>query len=118
MREVKVIKLKDFIKEAESLYGKAAKKWKFICPVCDTIQSAEDLIAAGVDKAKVKNYIGFSCIGRWTGAGSHLESKGKGKGCDWTLGGFFHAHTLEIEYAEGKKQASFELARELAQESA
>lgn len=113
---MRTVKLKDFIKEAETLYGKDAKKWKFICPMCDTIQSAEDLIAAGVDKAKVKNYIGFSCIGRWTGAGSHLKSKGKGNGCDWTLGGFFLAHTLVIENAEGKKQASFELYKDNTKE--
>ena len=47
MRTVKVVKLEDFIKEAESLYGKDAKKWKFICPVCDKDGKGNPIIENG-----------------------------------------------------------------------
>jgi len=94
------IKLSNFIAEAESKFGEDRKKWKFKCPQCGKEQSAEDLVAAGVDKEKVNNYLGFSCIGRW-------DQK---QGCDWTLGGLFQIHTLEIEDAEGKMHPHFELA--------
>ena len=104
------IEIKDFIAEAEARFGENRKKWKFICPICGTPQSAEDLVAAGVDKAKVSDYVGFSCIGRWTDAGPHKKGDKPGKGCDWTLGGLFRLHKLEIEDEKGKKHPHFELA--------
>ncbi len=94
------IKLDDFIREAEKRFGMDRTKWKFICPRCKTPQGAEDLIAVGVEKEKIGDYLGFSCIGRWT----------KDKGCDWTLGGLFKIHTLEIEDHDGKMHPRFELS--------
>lgn len=96
----KTMKLDEFIAEAEKRFGKDRKKWRYICPSCETAQSAEDLLAAGVAKEDVDRYIGFSCIGRFTGE----------KGCDWTLGGLFQIHELEIEDHEGKTHPHFELA--------
>ncbi len=45
----------------------------FVCPICKTPQSMQSLINAGVGKTEdeVERYIGFSCIGRFTGAGPH-----------------------------------------------
>ncbi len=42
------------------------------CPMCGTIQSGADLIAAGAgaDFDAVEKYVAFSCVGRFTGAGS------------------------------------------------
>ena len=97
---MKKIKIDDFLKEAEVRFGKDRKDWKFICPRCKTPQSAADLVAAGVDKEKVNNYIGFSCIGRWD----------KNKGCDWTLGGLLNIHQLEIEDSAGKMHPHFDIA--------
>lgn len=94
------IKLDDFIAEAEKRFGTDRTKWKFICPRCKTPQSGQDLVDAGVKKECVNDYLGFSCIGRWT----------KDKGCDWTLGGLFKIHTLEIEDHDGKMHPYFELA--------
>ena len=38
------------------------------CPMCGTIQSAADLIAAGAgpDFDAVEKYLAFSCVGRFT----------------------------------------------------
>ena len=91
----------------------------FVCPICGTVQSARDLIAAGAgdDFEKVERYIGFSCVGRWTGAGSPM--KDSGKACNWTLGGLLQTHKLEVITEDGEKIPHFEIATpEQAQEHA
>lgn len=71
----------------------------FRCPVCKTLQSGNDLIkyGAGKDFDDIEQYLAFSCIGRWTDE----------KGCDWTLGGFFQAHELEVITPDGKHHPRF-----------
>ena len=75
---------------------------KFICPRCKTHQSARDLINAGAGKDidEVEKYLAFSCVGRFD----------KTKGCDWTLGGLFQIHTLEVVTPDGKRHPRFEVA--------
>lgn len=82
----------------------------FICPMCGTVQSAKDLISAGAGKdfEAVEPYLGFSCVGRWTGAGSPVENSGKP--CNWTLGGLFQMHKLEVVTDDGLHHPLFELA--------
>ena len=69
------------------------------CPICGTLQSANDLIEAGAGKDydEVRGILGFSCIGRFD----------KTKGCDWTLGGLLHLHNLEVLTPDGKKHPVF-----------
>lgn len=83
----------------------------FICPMCQTPQCANDLIVAGAGKnfEEVEKYLGFSCVGRFTGAKSPRR-KPDGKPCDWTLGGFFHCHKLEVISEDGKVNPRFEIA--------
>ena len=90
----------DEFHEAIKLQGCKIKNVTFCCPACKTLQSAQDLIDAGAGKnvAEVEKYLAFSCIGRFT----------KDKGCDWTLGGLFKIHTLEIITEEGKRRPCFE----------
>ena len=85
-----VITKEAWLSEGEKLFGSDVTKWKFICPICKTSQSTEDLINVGVEKKDIDGLIGFSCIGRFTHE----------KGCDWTLGGLFQCHTLEITDGE------------------
>lgn len=100
----RVISQAEWMAEAKSLFGEVhPREWKFSCPVCKTPQSMVDLVEVGVDKDKVQNYIGFSCIGRFTDT----------KGCDWTLGGLFQIHTLEVIGEEdGQNRKIFEFHRE------
>lgn len=90
----------------------------FKCPVCGTVQSIASLSKAGVP-AKVENYLGFSCEGRFTGAGPWPSSKAKGeradsrraiRGCDWTLGGLLRIHDLTVIKPDGSEHPSFVLA--------
>ena len=72
---------------------------KFQCPRCKTLQSANDLIQAGAGKnlGEVEKYLAFSCVGRWDEA----------VGCDWTLGGLFQMHELEVATPDGKHHPRF-----------
>lgn len=81
------------------------------CPMCGTVQSGVDLIAAGAgaDFDAVEKYLGFSCVGRWTGAGSPRKAP-DGKPCNWTLGGLFSLHKLEVVTPDGKRHPRFEPA--------
>lgn len=81
--------------------------YAFVCPMCKSVQSAQDLILAGAGKdfAEVEKYLAFSCFGRWTKAGSAFkQKKGQkatpGMGCDYTLGGLFSLAELEIVVGE------------------
>lgn len=89
------------------------------CPVCGTVQSMASLAKAGAPADRIENVIGFSCEGRFSNAGPWPSDKRKGKsfdarravrGCDWTLGGLFRIHTLEVINAEGVPQPTFEVA--------
>lgn len=91
----------------------------FICPMCGTVQSSRLLISEGVGACyeSVKTIIGFNCVGRYTGKGSPSGEKGKNHGCNWTLGGLFQTHELEVITPDGKHVPCFELATaEQAQE--
>lgn len=84
-----------------------------ICPLCDTPQSMRALIAAGagVTEAEVEKFIGFSCIGRFTGAGSGFrKDHPKGQGCNYTLGGLFKLPKLIVLLPDGEKFPHFEIA--------
>lgn len=80
------------------------------CPMCGTVQSGADLIAAGAGAnfEAVEQYLGFSCVGRFTGAGSPRKEP-DGKPCNWTLGGLFRLHKLEVVTPDGEKHFRFEL---------
>ena len=80
----------------------------FICPMCGTIQSAADLIAAGAgdDFDAVEKFLAFSCVGRWTGA-EPPRSKPDGKPCNWSLGGLFQLHNFEVVTEDGVRHPRF-----------
>ena len=80
------------------------------CPRCGCLQTATDLIeaGAGADFDAVEKYLGFSCVGRFTGAGSPRREP-DGKPCNWTLGGLFRLHTFEVVTPDGEHHPRFEL---------
>lgn len=98
----------------------------FVCPICGTVQSMASLIAAGCKAEKVEGYVGFSCEGRFSGAGPWVSEKDKSdkaekrraiRGCDWTLGGLLHLHELEVVFPDRAERPTFVIATaEQAQE--
>lgn len=88
---MKTITLEDWYKEAESKFGKDKKEWRFQCPQCGHVQTMKDFLDNNVEEAVNKFY--FSCLGRWVPS----------RGCDWTLGGLFQIHKVEVIHPEGGK---------------
>ena len=86
---------------------------KMICPMCGTIQTAQDLINAGAGKdfEEVQKYVGFSCVGRWTHNKPPPGEKDLGKqvGCNWTLGGVLSLHKLVVVTPDGEKYPRFQV---------
>lgn len=91
--------------------GVATEDVCFRCPLCGTIQSAQDLIDAGAGKNldEVEKYLAFSCVGRLTHGKPPPKEKGTQEGCDWTLGGLFTFHKLTVVTPDGEKHPRFEV---------
>lgn len=85
------------------------KDTAFVCPMCGTAQSFNSFLKAGAKKEDIPGLIGFSCIGRLTGAGSPRKEP-DGKPCNWTLGGFLQFHKLVVVDEKGVKHPHFEVA--------
>ena len=104
------ISLADFRDSVKS-QGVAIEDVAFICPMCRTVQSARDLIEAGAgdDFEAVEEFLGFSCVGRWTDAGGPRKEP-DGQPCNWTLGGLFRMHKLEVITEDGEAHPRFQLA--------
>jgi len=108
---IRCISVAEFHAELDAQGVPAQEHLAFRCPMCGTIQSPHDLIQAGAGKTfdEVERFVGFSCVGRFTGAGTP-RNKPDGKPCDWSLGGFFRLHKLEVETPDGKRHPRFEPA--------
>ncbi len=96
--ERKRVTLAEFL-EMVKAQGVPIERVTFRCPRCGTLQCAEDLIeaGAGADLDTVEKYLGFSCVGRWS----------EEKGCDWTLGGLFQIHELEVVTPDERVHPTF-----------
>lgn len=110
------------LKLMEMLHEQGVERddFAFVCPACKSVQSAKSLIKAGAgdDFMAVSKYLGFSCVGRFIGAGSPRK-KPDGKPCNWSLGGLLQLHEIEVIDAEGKVHMMFEPAtKEQAQKLA
>jgi hypothetical protein len=112
IREMRRITLQQFQEELIGQGVWSSDHFAFRCPMCGTIQSAADLIAAGAgaDFDAVQKYLAYSCVGRFTGKKLHADSRRDAVGCDWTLGGLFRTHVLEVIDEDGGIHPRFEPA--------
>ena len=112
IEKMRRITIKEFHAELKNQKVNSMEDLAFTCPICHTIQSARDLIAAGAGNnlEEVERYLAFSCIGRFTNVGPHKKGTPPGHGCNWTLGGLFSLHTLEVVTEDGKIHPRFEIA--------
>lgn len=69
----------------------------FVCVQCGNVQSIASLMLHGMAAEQAERRVGFSCEGRMT----------KDRGCDWTLGGLFTIHELEVITDDGKSHPTF-----------
>ncbi len=91
----------------------------FKCINCGTVQSMASLAKAGCPADETEKYVGFSCEGRFSNAGpwpgdknktEKAKARRKIRGCDWTLGGLFRLHHVEVVNADGKPEPIFDIA--------
>ena len=113
----------EWLAEAMKRFGKDPRKWRFVCPVCKTVQSIEDFLEqTELDKERILDVIGFSCIGRWAKGGCEhqglsTEPVEKGAdskpamGCDYAGGGLFRLNPVKVEW-EGEVHGRFAFAED------
>ena len=108
---MKTMTIEEFHAECKAQGVKSHEHIAVVCPMCQTVQSAQDLMnaSAGDDFAEVEDVLGYSCIGRFTEGGAPRKVP-DGKPCNWTLGGLFKLHRLEVVTPDGKHHPRFELA--------
>lgn len=108
---MKTLTLDEFRAELKA-QGVEREDYAFKCPMCGTIQSGRMLInaGAGADFDAINGMVGFSCVGRFTRKTSPSIEKGKNHGCNWTLGGLFQMHTLEVITPDDVHHPHFEPA--------
>ncbi len=107
MEKKKYIKREMFLSEWKAEVKKRGdiKKLKFRCPVCGNYQSIKDFEKTEIEKDEIEGGFYFSCIGRWTGAGSMGE-----KPCNYTSGGLFVLNDLFVIDKDEKKIPVFDFA--------
>lgn len=107
MPEIKQITHADWLAKGERLFGPDKLLWAFKCPICETRIEVRDWQKAGSKEGAVA----FSCIGRYLDKKQEAFSKKKvvkGKPCNYTLGGLFKIHTLEVIFDDGLIDPIFE----------
>lgn len=115
---VERVTVKEFHARLKAQGVSAMRHAALICPICATVQSMASLIKAGATVEQAESRIGFSCEGRLVNAGpwpsgednsAASKRRRKVRGCDWTLGGLFQVHRLEV-MADGESHPRFEIA--------
>jgi hypothetical protein len=87
-------------------FGPNREAWRFVCPCCKYEQTVAECRHAG----QPVNAIGFSCIGRWTGAQREaLGGKGPGP-CNYAGGGLFRLNPIRVLDPEGIAHELFAFA--------
>jgi len=90
---------KEWIEKAKELFGKDSYNWKFKCPSCGHVQSINSMLkhTPSLKADDIVNMVFFNCEGRYN----------EKYGCDWTLGGLFQIHKVEVNF-NGKICRAFE----------
>lgn len=95
--------LDEYKAEAIKRFGEDIMQWKFKCPICGNVASAQDYKEAGAPGGAV----GFSCIGRWKDGSRSAFSTETGQPCDYAGGGLIRMNPISID---GEEIGLFELA--------
>lgn len=74
------------------LFGEDRWNWRFVCPCCGHVATAKNYKEAGAPEGAV----GYSCVGRWSGAKRGALGEGPGP-CNYAGGGLFAFGPVKIE---------------------
>lgn len=99
---VPTVTKEQWLKRGAELFGSDTGTWRFRCPSCGHVQSVVSVqaIDPSLSAESVAGWIYYSCQGR--------QLDRKHGGCDWTLGGLFRIHKLEVLEPDGSVQPVFE----------
>lgn len=90
-----------------------------VCVMCDTVQSVASLTRAGATRDRAERMFAFACVGRLSSDPAPWgKTKGRGVGCDWSLGGLFNVSSYYVRLTDTDTSPAFppatpEQAREL-----
>lgn len=102
--EKRRVTLDEWHVEGARRYGPNMVNWKFRCPSCGFVQSAEDWRAYGAPVRDIDRQLAFSCIGRRiqvvcsTADVVGFGDPHRGYGCDYAGGGLFRINPVEVVY--------------------
>lgn len=107
----RTIDLDTFLAELKAQGVSSRQHLAFVCVMCKCPQSMASMAKACPDAtaADLESSIGFSCVGRWTGAGSP-RAEPDGAPCNWTLGGLLNFADLYVVKSDGQTVPHFEIA--------
>lgn len=107
MSQIKITH-QQWMEEAKQRYGDRARDWRFVCPVCKTIQSGRDFLNY-CDSEQASTVLGFSCIGRFMPNPSAAFGDHKGTdACDYTTGGLLNVSPVRVTMRD--EEASIEIS--------
>lgn len=95
--------------EGKRLFGDDDGDWRFVCPMCEHVQTPRDF-GKYKDQGAKPDMAAFNCIGRFT------ETPAKAFGtrgkkilgpCDYTSGGLFNVNPVELVMKDGSKYRIF-----------
>lgn len=97
----------EWTKKAIELFGETGREWRFVCPICKTIQKGQDFIDAGCSKEDAAKLVGSSCIGRQLPKIKCQKAFGekkliKGMPCDYAGYGFFQLNPVQVQFEDGE----------------
>lgn len=85
----------EWLTEGMGLFGKDGLQWKFKCPCCGYVASAQDYKNAGAPISAVA----FSCIGRWASISKEaFDDKDKRNiPCNYASTGLININPVEVD---------------------
>lgn len=93
--------------EGEKLFGADQMKWRFRCPSCDNVVTAEQYRVAKAPETAVA----YSCVGRWMPeTTAEIFDKGKGY-CNYAGGGLFGLNPITVIEPDGAEHHVFAFDR-------
>lgn len=95
MRGLVAMTKKEWLAKGLSLYGENGLHWRFKCPACGFIASAQDYKDAGAPS----HALPFHCIGRWkTVRKEAFDDKDKRNiPCNYSSGGLLNINPVDVD---------------------
>lgn len=100
-------------KKGTKLFGKDTKKWRFVCPICETVSSVQDFIDTGVTEDQAYSSAIQECIGRHIQGSQEAIGKSKvikGNPRNYAAYGFFKINLVPVEDVDGEVIKIFDFA--------